>query len=119
MSHVSATGSPVSKVHLSIFKGTTRGLSGVFLPLVMNPLRPLKYGLMVCHGQYNILLWEDLFRWLRYAAGPLDVPLEVNGSVWRLFHRMINLSNYKNMKTMFNSGPLRTGILVSKKEYNV
>ncbi len=25
------------------FKGTTRGLSGVFLPLVMNPLCPLKY----------------------------------------------------------------------------
>ena len=26
-----------------LFKGTTRGLSGVFLPLVMNPLWPLKY----------------------------------------------------------------------------
>ncbi len=25
------------------FKGTTRGLSGVFLPLAMNPLCPLKY----------------------------------------------------------------------------
>ncbi len=58
-------------------KGTTRGLSGVFLPMVMNPLCPLKYihGLMVCHGQYNTLLWEESFRWLRNAAGPLDVPL--------------------------------------------
>ena len=31
--------------------------------------------LMVWHGQYNTLLWEESFRWLRNAAGPLDVPL--------------------------------------------
>ncbi len=29
-----------------MFKGTTGGLSGVFLPLVMNPLSPLKYYVM-------------------------------------------------------------------------
>ncbi len=98
-------------VYIACFKGTTRGLSGVFLPLVMNPLCPLKYydrsittpwsllgevslvhsiasywrmkgnitlhahGLMVCHGQYNTLLWKESFRWLHNAAEPLDVPL--------------------------------------------
>ena len=35
-------------------------------------------GLMVFHGQYNILSWEGSFRWLRNAAGPLDVPLMPN-----------------------------------------
>ncbi len=43
------------------FKGTTRGLSGVFLPLVMNPSCPL--------------LWEESVRWFHNSAGPLDVPL--------------------------------------------
>ncbi len=33
------------------------------------------HGLMVCHDQHNTLLWEESFRWLRNAAGPLDVPL--------------------------------------------
>ncbi len=32
------------------------------------------HGLVVPHGQYNTLLWKELFRWLRNAAGPLDVP---------------------------------------------
>ncbi len=46
--------------------------------MVMNPLCPLKYyGLMVCHDQYNTLLWEESFRWLHNAAGPLDVPLKI------------------------------------------
>ena len=35
----------------------------------MDPVCPLKY------GQYNTLLWEESFSWLRNAAGPLDVPL--------------------------------------------
>ena len=35
--------SPYSITACNFFKGTTRGLSGVFLPLVMNPLCPLKY----------------------------------------------------------------------------
>ena len=33
------------------------------------------HGLMVCDGQYNTFLWEESFRWLHIAAGPLDVPL--------------------------------------------
>ncbi len=38
----------------------------------MNPLCALKY-----YGHYNIFLWEESFRWLRNATGPLDVPLKL------------------------------------------
>ena len=31
---------------------------------------------MVCHGQYNTLLWEESFRWLRNAAGRPGCPLK-------------------------------------------
>ncbi len=76
---------------LGHFKGTTRGLSGVFLRLVMNPLCPLKYydRSMVCHGQYNTFVWEELSRWLRNAAGLLDVPLsnfKQKNVFWRFWY---------------------------------
>ncbi len=58
-------------------KGTTRGLSGVFLPLVMNPLCSLKY-----YDRYNTLLWGESFRGLCNAAGPLDVPLNMLKASW-------------------------------------
>ena len=79
------------------------GLNDVFLPLAMNPLCPLKATtggstklFSTLHNKAttgdskpghrppvvalsimtdNTLLWEELFRWLRNAAGPLDVPL--------------------------------------------
>ena len=47
-------------------------LSGVFLPLVINPLGRLKY---YDWSISNTLVWEESFRWLRNAAGPLVVPL--------------------------------------------
>ncbi len=45
-------------------------LGGLLSPFI------LSICLMVCHGQYNILLREESFRWLGNAAGPLDVPLK-------------------------------------------
>ncbi len=38
-----ALGTSYMYVNLMEIKGTTRGLNGIFLPLVMNPLCPLKY----------------------------------------------------------------------------
>ncbi len=40
------------------FKGTTRGLSGVFLPLAMNPLCHLKY-----YDRSITSPWVDGFPW--------------------------------------------------------
>ncbi len=70
-------------VHIDIIKGTTRGLRGVFLPLVMNPLCPLKYyDRSITCSWVTGLPWpilapirEESFRWLCNAAGPLVVPL--------------------------------------------
>ena len=85
---------PIQVINDSSLKGTTRGLSGIFLPLVMNPLCPLKYydrsttspwslkgnitlhvhWLMVCHGQYNTLLWGEPSRGLRNVLDPWMSP---------------------------------------------
>ncbi len=71
--HIMSTFNCISFFHK--FKGTTRDLSDIFLPLGMNPFCTIKYcdrsitnpwsftlhvhGLMVYHGQYNTLLWGE------------------------------------------------------------
>ena len=60
--------------NILILKGTTRGLSGVFLPLVMNPLCPLKY---YDRSMVNIthLYGKNRSGGSVMLAGPLVVPL--------------------------------------------
>ncbi len=70
----------------------------------------LAHGIMVCHGQYNTTcLWEESFRWLCNAAGPLDVPL--NGKFKENWIIALRVEGNGLIKHFFHKGPAATVIM--------
>ncbi len=60
--------------------------------------------LMVCHGQYTTLLWEESFRWLHNAAGPLDIPLRNEARILNTFIYVTRTAQVALIATLNSDG---------------